>query len=514
VNAAAVLRIGDRPAAPASVPHLSVAIVGSGFGGVGTAIRLRQAGIEEFLVFERADRLGGTWRDNRYPGAACDVPSHLYSFSFARNPRWSRWFSPQPEIRAYLEQCADAFGVRRFLRFGHDVQRIDWDDAAQRWRLQTSQGEFTAQFVVAAPGPLAEPRLPDLPGLASFAGPIFHTARWPEDLDLAGRRVAVIGTGASVIQVVPAIQPRAASVVVFQRTPPWVIPRHDFALRPRAQALLARFPPLARAVRGALYASHEIAGLPFRHPLLARVGELIARRQLRRQVRDPALRERLTPDYLVGCKRVLLSDDWYPAIQQPNVTLVHGAATAVTPRGVIGPDGVEHAADVLVLGTGFEVTTCPFAARVHGRGGRRLADEWTPSPRAHLGTTVAGYPNFFMLLGPNTALGHSSVVLMIEAQIAHVLNAIRHARGRGVGALEPRAEAQAAFVADVDRRMKRTVWLAGGCRSWYLDVAGRNSAIWPRSVGAFRRRVAPFRTAEYVLHPAHAVRAAAGLGGG
>lgn len=492
-----------RPAGSAPA-HVHVAIVGSGFGGLGAAIRLKREVTDDFIVFERAATLGGTWRDNRYPGAACDVPSHLYSFSFAPNPRWSRWYSPQPEIRDYLERCADEFGVRSHVRFGHDVLRLDWDEQAQLWRLETSQGAYAARFVIAAPGPLAEPKLPDVPGLASFTGPMFHTARWPADVGLAGRRVAVIGTGASVIQLVPAIQPQAAQVIVFQRTPPWVIPRHDFPLRRTLQPWLQRVPALQRLVRGGVYLSHEVAGLAFRHPLLARLGQQIAKWQLRRQVPDAALRRALTPDYLLGCKRVLLSDDWYPALQRPNVTLVTGGAAAVTPRGVVGADGVERAAHVLVLGTGFEVTEARFAERVHGRDGARLADDWRPSPRAHLGTTVAGYPNLFFLLGPNTALGHSSVVLIIEAQLDHVVNALRHARAAGMSVLEPRADAQAAFVARLDRRMRRTVWLAGGCRSWYLDAAGRNSATWPGSVGAFRRRVAPFRAAEYRLQPPHA----------
>jgi cation diffusion facilitator CzcD-associated flavoprotein CzcO len=484
--------------------HVRVVVIGSGFGGLGAAIRLQQRGIGDFVVLERADTLGGTWRDNRYPGAACDVPSHLYSFSFAPNPSWSRWYSPQPEIREYLERCATEFGIRARLRFGHEVRRIDWDESARRWRVQTFRGEYVAQFVVAAPGPLSEPKMPDLPGLESFGGRMFHTARWPADLDLTGKRIAVIGTGASVIQVVPAIQPLASRLVVFQRTPPWVVPRNDFALGGGLQPWLERAPLLRRFVRGGLYVSHEIAGLPFRHPPLARLGQQIARFQLRRQVPDPALRRALTPGYLIGCKRVLLSDDWYPALQRPNVTLVTGGAQAITPRGVVGADGVEHAADVIVLGTGFDVTEVRFAERVYGRDGRRLADDWRPSPRAHLGTTVCGYPNLFFLLGPNTALGHSSVVLIVEAQIEHVLNAITRADAQGYEVLEPRPEAQARFAAAVDGRMRRTVWLAGGCRSWYLDSAGRNSAIWPGSVGAFRRRVAPFRDSEYRCDPVRA----------
>jgi cation diffusion facilitator CzcD-associated flavoprotein CzcO len=496
----------EDPPVPSAPPahHVRVAIVGSGFGGLGTAIRLRERGCTDFLVFERADTLGGTWRDNRYPGAACDVPSHLYSFSFAPNPRWTRWYSKQAEIRAYLERCADAYDVRRHVRFGHDVLRLDWEEAAGRWRVTTSQATYTANFVVAAPGPLAEPRIPALPGLDRYRGRLFHTSRWPDDLDLAGRRVAVIGTGASVIQLVPAIQPQVSQLTIFQRTPPWVIPRNDFEIPARLRSTFERVPALQRLVNGTLYLTHEFAGLAFRHLAAARLGQQIGRWHLRRQVRDPGLRRRLTPDYTIGCKRVLLSDDWYPAVQQPNVRLLSTAAARFTEGGVIGTDGAEHLADVVVLGTGFEVTECPFAERIHGRDGRCLRDEWTPSPRAHLGTTVAGYPNLFFLLGPNTALGHSSALLMIEAQIDHVTNALRHVDRSGAVAIEPRAEVQAAYVADVDRRMQRTVWIAGGCSSWYLDSSGRASATWPASVGTFRRRVAPFRPDDYRVRPSRA----------
>lgn len=489
-----------QPVAPESIPHVRVAIVGTGFGGLGTAAQLRQKGIEDFVLFERADEVGGVWRENRYPGAACDVESRLYEFSFAPNPDWSHRFGRQPEIWAYLRRCADDFGIRDRIRFHHNVDRAAWDEAEQRWAITTSQGPYTADVLVAAPGSLIEPRLPDLPGLDAFDGPAFHSSRWPDDLDLAGRRVAVIGTGASAIQIVPEIQKTAERVTVYQRTPPWLIPRLDRPLGPRTKAALRRFPLLGRLVRGALYLHHEVLGLAFRHPRVARGAEALARFHLRRQVKDGALRERLTPKYLLGCKRIILSDDYYPALQEANVELVGGGAREIRPHGVVGNDGTEHPADVLVLCTGFHVTEPPFARWITGRDGHTLSDVWKPSMKAHVGTTVYGFPNLFVLQGPNTGLGHSSVVLIAEAQVEHILNALKYMDAHGISAIEPRAEAQAQFVDEVDERMQNTVWIAGGCDSWYLDATGRNSTLWPRSTGAFRRRVSPFRAEDYHLY--------------
>ena len=481
-------------------PHVHVAVVGSGFGGLAAAVRFLQEGETSLAVFERADGVGGVWRDNRYPGAACDVPSHLYSFAFAPNPDWSNRFARQPEILAYLERVADRFGVGPHLRLGHDVERLAWDDDAAVWRVATSRGGWTADVVVAAPGALAEPKVPDVPGLATFAGPAFHTSRWDPSLSLEGRRVAVVGTGASAVQVVPAIQPEVERLTLYQRTPPWVIPRRDRPIG-RMADLYRRFPRLQRAVRGWLYGTREALGLPFRQPRLARVVGRVLGRHLRRQVRDADLRETLRPDYTLGCKRLTLSDDYYPALTQDNVEVVEGAVREVRPSGVVGADGVERPADVLVLATGFHVTDYPLTRLAFGRDGRSLAEVWGGSPRAHLGTTVAGFPNLFLLQGPNTGLGHNSVVLMTEAQVEHAVAAVRYLDAHRLAAVEPRPEAQAAFVAEVDRQMADTVWTSG-CRSWYLDETGRNSTLWPGSVGSFRRRVAPFDPAEYLLRPA------------
>jgi cation diffusion facilitator CzcD-associated flavoprotein CzcO len=356
--------------------------------------------------------------------------------------------------------------------------------------------------LVAAPGALAEPRLPALPGLDRFEGHVFHSARWNEDVNLDGQRVAVVGTGASAIQIVPAIQPVVERLVLFQRTPPWVIARHDRALSGRLTQWLERVPVTRRALRSAIYGLRELMGLGFRHPRLARVTELAARRHLRRQVSDPDLRKKLTPDYTIGCKRILLSDDYYPALTQPSVEVVDGGAVEVRRTGIVGANGAERPVDVIVFSTGFHVTDFPFAGLVDGSDGRSLAEVWGPSPTAHLGTTVAGFPNLFILQGPYTGLGHSSVVLMIEAQIEHVIGALRLMNQQGIAAVEPRQEAQARFVREVDAMMEGTVWTTGGCRSWYLDETGRNSTLWPGSVGSFRRRVEAFRPDEYRLRPA------------
>ncbi|WP_433078426.1 flavin-containing monooxygenase [Dactylosporangium sp. CA-052675] len=463
--------------------HTRIAIIGAGFGGLGAAIRLKQRGRTDFVVFERADELGGTWRENSYPGCACDVPSQVYSFSFALNPRWTSTYSPQDEIWAYLRACADRFGVRPAIRFGTEVRAAAWDRG--RWRIETSAGTWTADVLIAAGGPLNEPVIPKLPGLETFRGEAFHSARWNHDAELAGRRVAVIGTGASAIQIVPAIQPVAGTLTLFQRTPAWVMPRGERRLRPWEQRMYGRIPGVQRLVRALAYWQIEATVLAFLRPALMRLAERAALANLRKAVRDPGLRARLTPDYRMGCKRVLKSDDYYPALARDNVEVVTDAIAEVRPHAVVTRDGTEHPVDVIVFGTGFRVTDLPIAERIRGRDGRSLAEHWQGSPQAFRGTTVAGFPNLFLLLGPNTGLGHNSVVLMIEAQIAYLLAALKTLDRKGIRALEPRPEAQARFVARVDRRMAGTVW-ATGCRSWYLDSTGRNSTLWPGSTWAYR----------------------------
>lgn len=468
--------------------HLRVAIIGSGFGGLGTAIQLKQHGITDFLIFERAGDVGGVWRDNHYPGCACDVELHLYSFSFAPNPDWTRSFSPQAEIWAYLQRCANEFDLLSHLRFDHDVHEVAWEESTSHWRIETSQGTYTALVLVMATGALSEPAIPQLHGLECFAGVTFHSAHWNHDVDLTGRRVAVIGTGASAIQFVPAIQPVVGHLVVFQRTPPWVLPRLDRPIPFAERRLFQRFPLAQQAVRARIYALRELLGAAFRKQRRMQRLERIARRYLETAIPDPVLRARLTPAYTLGCKRILLSDDYLPALMQPNVELVTAGIAELRTHAIVDHAGVEHTVDVIIWGTGFRVTEWPFGQHVWGRHGQNLSDAWGGSPKAHLGTTVTGFPNLFILEGPNTGLGHTSVLIMLEAQIAHVMAALRYMDRRGLRALEPRPEVQAAFVADVDRRMRGTVWTAGGCKSWYLDKTGRNSTLWPASTWSFRRK--------------------------
>lgn len=477
--------------------HAHVAIIGSGFGGLGAAIQLKRDGIDDFTILERADDVGGTWRDNSYPGCACDVQSNLYSFSFAPNPAWSNTYSRQPEIWRYLRHTAERFGVLPHVRFGTEMTNASWDDRQRLWRIDTSRGSLTARVLVSAAGPLCEPAIPALPGLETFAGTTFHSARWRHDHDLTGRRVAVIGTGASAIQFVPRIAPEVAALDLYQRTAPWIVPRRDRAVRPGAKRLFRTVPPAQRLLRLGTYALREAFFLNFRTPGAARVAERIALRHLARQVPDPALRATLRPRYAIGCKRVLVSDDYLPALSRDNVSLITERITEVRPNAIITADGVARQIDTIIFGTGFHVSDTPIAERIRGDAGRSLAEVWQGSPRAHRGTTVAGFPNLFLLLGPNTGLGHTSVLIMIEAQLGYLSKALRHLSRADAVALTPRPGAQAAWVDRVDRLSRGTVWLAGGCASWYLDSTGRNSALWPRTTFSFRRQLARFHPAEY-----------------
>jgi cation diffusion facilitator CzcD-associated flavoprotein CzcO len=472
--------------------HHTVIIVGSGFGGLGAAMRLQDEGVD-FVVLERADEVGGTWRDNTYPGCACDVESYLYSFSFRQSPDWTQWYSAQPEIQTYLQRCARDSGVVKQIRFGHEVRAAAWDGA--NWQVETNRGTFTAQFFVLATGPLSEPVVPVI---EHFKGKVFHSARWDHAYDLTNRNVAVIGTGASAIQFVPAIQPKVAKLHLFQRTPAWVLPRPDRTIPPWQQRLFRRLPLLQRLERLRIYLYRELTLPLFRHPAVIRRAQRLALWNLNRAIRDPVLREKLTPRYVMGCKRILLSNEYYPALARPNVDVVTSGIAEVREHSIVDGAGVERAVDAIILGTGFRPTDPPLAPFIRGRDGRTLAELWNGSPRAHLGTTIAGLPNLFVLLGPNTGTGHTTVVYLCEAQVAHFLGALRFMRANGVTSIEPREDAQSAFTAMIDRRMRGTVWTAGGCASWYLDRTGRNSTLWPDFTWKFRRRVTRFDASEYV----------------
>jgi len=477
-----------------------VAILGAGFGGLGMAIRLKQAGMDDFVVLERDEEVGGTWWANTYPGCQCDVPSHLYSYSFALNPNWTRTYPLQPEIRDYLGELTDRYGVRPHLRLNCAVERADWDDEEGVWRLDTTDGPIAARVVIAAPGPLTEPSFPDIPGIEDFGGVMFHTARWNHEHDLTGRRVAVVGTGASAIQTVPQIQPIAEHVTVFQRTPPWVVPHRDRPITDFERRLYQSLPPAQRTVRTAVYLGREllVTGLAYR-PQLMKVVQKAAEAHLAKQVPDPVLRAKLTPDYVLGCKRILPSNQWYPAITKPNVEVVPNAVTEIRPDGVVGADGVLHEADTLIFATGFHVTDVPFAQFIRGRDGVSLDDLWQGSPQAYRGTTVPGFPNLFWLIGPNTGLGHSSMVFMIESHLNYVIGALGAMERGGATRIEVRPDVYDAYNADIQARLGGTVWNTGGCSSWYLDRNGRNSTIWPDFTWRFWQQTRRFDEAAYMV---------------
>jgi cation diffusion facilitator CzcD-associated flavoprotein CzcO len=478
-----------------------VAIAGSGFSGMGMAIKLKQEGKRDFVVLERADDVGGTWHYNTYPGCACDVPSHLYSFSFAPNPRWTETYSKQPEIRAYLERVADDFGIRPHVRFGHTVEECAWNEQEKLWEVQTDRGTIRARVLVAGMGPLAEPKMPELPGLEDFEGETFHSARWNHDWDPKGKRVASIGTGASAIQYVPELQPDVEQLHVFQRTPPWVFPHNNRPVKDWERRLYSRSKLAQRLMRGGIYTGREAAVLGFvKNPKLMRIAERVAKRHMRSAISDPELLEKVTPDYTIGCKRILPSNKWYPALGKPNVELVTSGVKEVKRNSVVDEDGVEREVDAIVFGTGFAVNDQPVAKQVRGRYGRTLDELWQGSPRAHLGLTVAGYPNFFLLLGPNTGLGHNSMVYMIESQLAHVMEALRAMDKGGAETVEVRQDVLDGYNAAIEEQLEGTVWNTG-CKSWYLDANGRNSTLWPDWTWRFRRRAAEFKLSEYRLGP-------------
>ncbi len=479
--------------------HVRIAIVGSGFAGLGMAIRLDQEGERDFVVLERGHDVGGTWRDNDYPGAACDVPSKLYSFSFAPNPDWTRSFSPQPEILEYLRGCATRFGITDRLWFDTKVESATWDEEALRWRLETKRGPLTADVLVSAAGALSEPRAPEIPGVETFAGPTFHSAAWDHAQELAGKRVALIGTGASAIQIVPKLQPQVSELKVYQRTPAWIIPRTDRAFTRLERQLSKRFPRVQELARQAIYWSRETYVVAFtRQTALLRAVEVIARRHLKTQVPDPVLREKLTPKYRIGCKRILISNDFYPALSAPNADVVTDPIAEIRPHAVVTRDGTEHPTDAIVFATGFEVTPPPVARMIRGRGGLTLGEKWrTDGMKAFRGTTIAGFPNLFMLVGPNTGLGHTSMVYVIESQVQYVLDSLKTMRQQGLATVEPKPEVQEAFNADMKAQLDGSVWQTGGCSSWYLDDYGNNTTLWPDFTFRFRKLTKEFDEEHY-----------------
>lgn len=480
-----------------------IVIVGAGFAGLGMAIRLKEAGRNDFVILERGNEVGGTWRDNDYPGCACDIPSFLYSYSFEPNPNWSRSYPGWAEILEYLKRTAAKYGLYEHIRFNHDVSTTTWDQQEARWETvaDTPEGEvsFSSRYLIIASGPLSEPTVPSLPGLSSFQGHSFHSAEWDHDYDLEGKRIAVVGTGASAIQFVPKIQPRAGRLTIFQRTPPWIIPRFDHRLTRVEQWLLRRIPGTHRLLRELIFYTQEARIFGFRNPALMRLADKIARLHLRRQVQDPELRRRVTPDYVLGCKRILISDDYYPALQQPNVELVTEGVVSVGANSVTDASGREHPVDAIIFGTGFEVTNPRIAERIRGRGGQTLSERWSERMQAHRGTTVPGFPNLFLMLGPNTGTGHNSVIHFIESQVPYILAAIERTERSGGASIEVTEAAEEQFNRWLRDQLEGTVWTAGNCRSWYLDEQGRNTTLWPGSATGFRKELAEFDAGSYVI---------------
>ncbi|RZQ60282.1 flavin-containing monooxygenase [Amycolatopsis suaedae] len=462
--------------------RFKVVIIGTGFGGLGQAIQLERAGIRDYVILEKADEVGGTWRDNTYPGCACDIQSHMYSFSYEQNPNWSRSFSEQPEILEYLKGVADKYGLRERIRFGVEVTGAHWDEDRHQWTVTARDGsEFVGQYVVSGIGGLHIPQIPALPGIERFTGETWHSARWNHDYDLRGKRVAVVGTGASAIQFVPQIAPDVASLHLFQRTPPWIMPKPDHPMPDWAKRLFARLPGAQRLYRNALYWLLEVRAVGFNgHPAIMRAAEQIAKRHIGKHIKDRELRRKVTPDYTMGCKRVLISNDYYPTLNRDNVDVVTDGIAEVRENSIVDTAGVEHEVDAIIYGTGFHVTDAMEFLDITGEGGRGLAKEWAENGiNTHLGITAAGFPNLFFLLGPNTALGHNSVVFMIESQSRYVVDAIRLADSAGAAGLRVRPSVQEEFQREIQDKLVKGVWTQGGCKSWYLDSQGVNRTIWP-----------------------------------
>jgi len=475
-----------------------VLIVGAGFAGLGSAIRLRQAGISDVVILERGAEVGGTWRDNQYPGAACDIPSNLYSFSFAPNPEWSRGYSGSAEILAYTRDLVARFELADCIRLRHTVTGLAFDEVKGQWRVQVAgKPEMRARSVVLAQGPLSNASFPNIAGLGTYNGHTMLSSRWDHDYDLAGKRVAVIGTGASAIQIVPELVKSAASVKVFQRTAPWVLPRPDYATPASMRALFARVPAAQSAVRAAMYAAHEsmATGLIWNTPA-TRLIEAVGRGHLRRQVKERWLRRQLTPDTRIGCKRVLVSNDWYPALQAPNCKLITWPIATLSPQGVRTVEGVEHQFDCIVFATGFDVSKAGSPFPVTGVDGRSLDAEWSRGAQAYKSINVSGFPNLFMTFGPNSGPGHNSALVYMEAQIDYLVRGIKRIVHGNLKQLDVRPEAQAEHNRRLQKRLARTNWNAG-CKSWYLTEDGYNATMYPGFATQYARQMRHFRSADY-----------------
>ena len=493
------LPVTDTSASAADTRYVNTLIIGSGFAGLGAAIKLAQAGITDYVVVERGSDVGGTWRDNSYPGAACDVPSHLYSYSFALNPEWTRSFSTQPEIYKYIQSVANRYKVLDKHIFDCDVVSARWDEASSQWHVSTTKGEFVAKIVVSAVGALCEPSLPDIKGIEGFKGEIFHSSRWNHDADLTGKRVAVIGTGASAIQIVPAIGKKVSRLDVYQRTAPWILPRADREYTKLEHLAFKYVPGFQKLCRTGIYWMREtqVVGLA-KAPVFMKPLQFAAERHLKAQIKDKALRKKVTPNFQIGCKRMLISNNYFPTLAQDNVDLVTEGIEEVTANGIVSKTGTTREIDAIVVATGFHVTDSPTFAGIFGKDGRSLAEVFDETGmQGYKGAAVANFPNMFFLVGPNTGLGHSSMVFMIESQINYLVDAIATIDKYDIGTVEVRKDKQDKYNKDLQAAMSKSVWSNGGCASWYMDKHGNNTTLWPGFTFQFRKATQYFDLAAY-----------------
>ncbi|MES2068851.1 MAG: NAD(P)/FAD-dependent oxidoreductase [Pseudomonadota bacterium] len=484
-------------AAPPRYAHYEVVIIGSGFAGLCMGARLKQAGMHDFVMLEKDREFGGTWRVNHYPGCACDVPSHLYSFSFAQNPEWTRKYTPQAELLAYTVKLAQDQGLMPHLRLDTALLSAEFDEQAGVWRLHTSRGDISAKSLVAGMGALGRPAIPKLPGLDSFQGKVFHSQQWDHSYELQGKRVAVIGTGASAIQFVPEIAPIVAQLDLYQRTPPWILPRPDRAISNAERWVLRHVKASQWAYRALNYARNEWRYIAFgKKPVLMQATQKLALRYMHKHVSDPELRRKLTPDYTMGCKRILLVNDYYPALSRSNVALHTCGIREVRANSIVDRDGQERPADAIILATGFDLERILGPLELRGRGGVSLQQASADGLDAYKGTTVPGFPNFYMIAGPNTGLGHNSMIYMIESAAGYILQAIQAVRQGQLKSLEVKAEVAAAYNRQIQQRLQGTVWNSG-CKSWYLNSQGKNHTLWPGFTFEYRRIMRKFDIENY-----------------
>ncbi len=473
-------------------------VIGAGFAGICIGIKLKQAGYHNFLILERDADLGGTWLANHYPGAACDVQSHLYSYSFEPKADWSRMFGPQREIWEYMQHCAGKYGLTPHFKFNTTVTGADYDEAAGLWKVKTADTSFTAKVLISCTGGLSQPALPEIKGLDSFKGNMFHSARWNHTVSLEGKKVAVIGTGASAIQIVPAIAGQVKELLLFQRTPPWILPKPDRAMSAFEKKMFAALPFTRQLLRGFLYWRNELFAVGFvSKPGIMNVARKMALKHIDQTIADPVLRKKVTPTYTVGCKRVLLSNEYYQTLCRSNVDVITEGITEINASGLQTSDGKQHDVDAIVLATGFHAADGVVAIDLKGRNGLDINQAWKDGAEAYLGTTVSGFPNLFLIVGPNTGLGHSSMLLMIEAQVQYIMGAIAHLQRNKLKAINVKPEVQEAYNKDIQQQLSHTVWQTGGCHSWYQNKNGKNVTLWPGHTFTFMRRTKHFEADKY-----------------